>query len=113
MNKILAFGFFVMCTLAPQAYPQEYEGIHHRPYQRAGIIDDLRDDRSQVIINDAEYRLSALTPIHGRHGQGIPVSRLRIGMYIGFDVTGEGGGHSSHLKEIWVLNRDDRERFSD
>lgn len=85
------------------------------PFQRHGEIHEVNAHLQDIVINDMRYKLPHTMKVYlydqeAQRSDGQYKGRdlgnaavLRKGMYIGFNVTGEGGGSIGHVIEAWIL----------
>lgn len=78
---------------APPAYPEEFT--------RTGTMDDKGQD--YVVINDQRYLLSKNLRVHTPQRSFSVLADVKVGDFVGANVTGEGGGKLGVVEELWVL----------
>lgn len=74
-------------------YPEEFT--------RSGTMDGMGKD--YVVINDQRYLLSKSLRVHTPQRPFSVLADVKVGDFVGVNVTGEGGGKLGVVEELWVL----------
>lgn len=80
---------------APPAYTYPEE------FTRSGTLDGM--GRDHVVINDQRYLLSKNLRVHTPQRSFSVLADVKVGDFVGANVTGEGGGKLGVVEELWVL----------
>ena len=70
-------------------------------FQGVGTVDAIILEERRIIINDLSFVLADNTVIHTPSAYAVPISRLRIGVDVGYRMVNRG----STIAEIWMLPR--------
>lgn len=69
-------------------------------FQGVGKVDAIVLEERRIIINDMSFVLADNTVIHTPTSYAVPISRLRIGVDVGYRMVNRGT-----IAEIWMLPR--------
>lgn len=74
-------------------------------YTEAGIIDDIRLNKNEIIISDQSFELVPYAKIHGnkKYPNVFTVESLTLGIIVGIKLENL-GNNSRVITEIWLLD---------
>ncbi len=82
-------------------------GLHaekENPFERAGIIHDIRPDENIIIISDTEFGIITNVLVNVKNKKKIGINNLSINLPIGYNA--QLTGNKLIVNEVWILDKE-------